>query len=188
MSYHIMINTLGFEHPPFSCDDLPKALEKIEHALEGGLFAESGAQGFMAIQLGAGTYIRVMSDDAIREASQDRQMSAHNPLLMKHADAGNFKLAVQIGSNQLPALDFASVKDAETTIADAAANGVFRHTVRAEHEYLYVCTGPGTVYIVISAERYEEQRRRAIEARMRAVQQAQAAGGVILGPSGRPRN
>jgi hypothetical protein len=187
MKYHIMINTLGFDHPAFPCDSLEEALQKIEAAIQNQLFVEK-AKGFMAVQLGAGTHIRLMSEEAIREEAKERQEAARNPLMMRNADAGEWKLAVQIGGTQLPALDFATAEDAQGAMEDAVSSGVFRHIIRAEHEYLYVCTGPGIVYIAITAEHYATQRRRAIEERMRAAQQPTANRSVILGPGGRPRN
>jgi hypothetical protein len=189
MDYGLVIGTGGFEHPPFPYATLEAALAEVEQSLKSGLYSKGGPLGRIAIQLGTGALIRLMSSEAVKKKRDHDRSIANNPLLSVKDSAAPWQMVVQIGTSQIPPLDMASEEAAEEAVATAISTGVFRHILEPEHDYLWIQTGPGIVYMCLPTAQYIKQRRAAIEAQMRAYSQArqQAAKPLILDPSGRPR-
>ncbi len=113
----------------------------------------------------------------------------------KEEDRPPWTIVIQQGKNQLPPLFFGTDKEAEAIIRRALSNGLLRRTVKHEHEYVAIQTGPGTVYMLMSTGQYEEQQQQArlLAARMMQQRQeqqqaamrqmAQMAGGVMPKPA-----
>lgn len=191
MKYLLGIRTGSFEHPPFFYDTHQGALDTVEKSIEGGLYKQRADGGNIAIQLGRGTVIKVMSEQAVKEEAQEKEQIRRNPLLAVGETDAPWKLVVQLGAIQLPPLDMPSEEASDAAVQKAIESGVFRHTLQPEHDYLFVQTGPGTVYMGLPTEQYVKQRRAAIENAMREasrqLQQQQQGGPRIIMPPGSGR-
>lgn len=180
MKYMLGIRIGGFEHPPFSYDTCDEALQAAEDAIEAKVFRRNEESGNIAIQLGLGTIIKIMSEYAITEERRENEKTRRNPLLGVGDTDAPWKLVVQLGAIQLPPLDMASEEAADRAVENAIETGVFRHVLKPSHDYLFIQTGPGTVYMGLPTEQYVKQRRSAIEAAMRQAA-AQAPRGATQG-------
>jgi hypothetical protein len=190
MAYQLFVTAMGTDHPAFPYETLQEALDTVDKAMEARMFRFSGKDGCgVAIQLGVGTVLRVRSDKLIiREVGEEEEMK-RNPLKVRATESEEpFMLIVQLGRAQLPAVGFPSTEAIAELVEGAVESGVFRHVFEEEHDYLFLFSGPGIVYITVTAEDYVTQRRALVEARVRAAQiQAQKQGvgqpagkGVIL--------
>jgi hypothetical protein len=171
MSFHVRIQHGGFQHPPFPYPNREAALTKIEDSLMQSVFSfqAPGTGGNISIQLGAGTIISAVSDEAMKRKAEEAEKKRRNPLLAVEESDAPWKLVVQLGNLQLAPLDVPSEEAAEALIGEAIETGVFRHVLEVDHDYLFVQTGPGTVYMGLPAEAFVAQQRGAVEAAMRQV-------------------
>jgi hypothetical protein len=125
MNYILAINTLGVEHPPFGYTELPIALEAVEKALTEGLYKSGTKDGKVAIQLGTGTIIKLMSEKAVQELQDDRRAAKASPLIIPGKDRQSpWKLVVQLGRLQLPPLDYDTEDEADEAVEIAVRRGV----------------------------------------------------------------
>jgi len=192
MSFYVRIKHGGFGHPPFPYPDREAALTKIEDSLMQSVFSyeSPGAGGNLSIQLGAGTIISAVSEEAMKRQAEEAEKKRRNPLLAVEESDAPWKLIVQLGNVQLAPLDVPSEEAAEALIGEAIETGVFRHVLEVDHDYLFVQTGPGTVYMGLPAEAFVAQQRAAVEAAMRRSAQPlpDGRGGPrIIMPGGGPR-
>jgi len=189
--FFVRVSNEGFDHPPFTYETLDEALATVEDALAKDQFVYKNPAGNLTIQLGGGTIIKVSSTEAIELSAKKLEAIRRNPLLACEDIDAPWQLILQVGSVQLTPVDVASEEAADTLIDQAVREGVFRFTLKAEHEYLFVQTMPGTVWMSLPTEMYVQRRRRAVEDQMRAMaQQPQSGQGpLIFTPSGgRDRN
>jgi hypothetical protein len=161
MEYKIIVMTPdGMEHPEIPVDDLGEALHTARVSLEKGYLTASK----VTVKLGAGTIIRVMSDEEL-EAFAQRKVAF--PIDLEKP----WKLIIHHGGNHIP-LDFSSELVAHHVVDEMVENGYLFSTVKDHHDYLYLAPMPGSIFMVLSTEEFKERQRRALEQQLQAQQQA----------------
>lgn len=158
-------------HPPFVYENEGEAVDAVRSALETGLFvreepdsAVPGENNMLMFQIGPGTVMRVLSERALhaRINTKAAQADAEGLVRPVQESAAPYKLIVQTDEGQMDPLDFATRAEAQSAVLKGVGRGHIHHEI-AEGEEVYIQTGPGTVFIVLSTKNYDAQRRKAME-------------------------
>jgi hypothetical protein len=159
MSYKIIIFTPdGVEHPDFPCDDLGVALVTARKAVQRCYFHDP----LVTIWLGPGSLVRVMSN-----AELERQVEAQ--VAFPIDPKAPWRLVVQQDQLQVP-LDFISQSAATDAVESMFRTGHLRHTIKDQHDYIYLHPCPGMVFMQISGEEFLQRQREMLEEQVRKKQ------------------
>lgn len=168
--------------------------------LEEGLSAARSAmrdhyiqRGEVALKIGPGTAMSVLTDEAIEKNAKEDEVSAKSNgivLQERYAAKEGFILAVQFGQNPLPPLHFETKSELDEVVRCALTQGVLEYVFEANQDYFFLILGPGAVMLSLTVETYEKQRREAVARHHEAVAeqlrrqtrpgQIQPAGRIIL--------
>lgn len=169
-------------------------------ALKSGLYVREdadlsmpGENNVLMFQLGAGTVLRVMSEEALLSRAREQQQQQAN---LQRAAQGlivpapavppkPYKLVIQTGAGQLEPLDYDTREQARAAVTDGMERGWIEHEVQNDkngyvEDKLFIQTGPDTLFIVLSTKSYDLQRRNAMEAEMARARAANAPKTVLL--------
>lgn len=174
---HYVMLSSKIPHPPFPYESREDAIEAVETALETSLFrreepdsAVPGEFNTLLFQLGPGTVLRVISDEVLKEKQRKKENSLiAQPGIVQPADEFSlpYKLIIQTVDGQMEPLDHATRGLALSAVEQGVLEGYIYHKV-AENDEIFVQTGPGTLFIVLSTKNYDMQRRSAMESAFRA--------------------
>lgn len=158
----------------FDFEKLDEALAAAELALKQGFYRSPK----MAIVIGDGTLISVMSDEEANKAARDGQETSRTGGLVQGArqdvQENDYVVHFQIGQQSLPPLTYSEEASAQLAIDKALAAGLLRYTFKPDHDYFFVKIGSGMMLFCVSGEEYLRQRREAV-ALMQRAQMSQAA-------------
>jgi len=174
--YYVSLTTT-MPHPPFAYDSYEAARDAVYVALETMLFTREdpdssvpGENNALLFQIGPGSTLRLLSEKALQELGRARQQQStllQSGLIVPMLDEPKpYKLVIQTSVGQMEPLEFDSREEARSAVENGVEQGYMYHKVRDEDE-LYIQTGPGTLFIVLSTKNFDTQRRNAVEAAAR---------------------
>jgi hypothetical protein len=169
MRYQFNLPMFGVQ---FMFDSLHEALQAAESAIENSFFR----RGDLAIRVGPGAVLAVMSEEAAQKAAAQDEVSRKSAGIVlqdRYAASTGFMLMTQFGQSVLPPLHFETREEVDEAVEVAMRNGVLRYIFEEQHDYIYVMLGSGFRLMTLEAPEYERQRREAVAAMMR--QQARTA-------------
>lgn len=162
MEYKLIIVTPdGTEHPEVPVDDLGEALNTARSSIEKGYLRSPK----VVVKLGPGTFIRVMSDEELKE-HEKRKVAF--PIDLERP----WKLLLHFGRITIP-MDYDEESVMHRAVDDVMEKGYFFHQIRDGHDYVYAVPMAGSVFLMVSTEEFKERQRRALEAQMRLQQHLQ---------------
>jgi hypothetical protein len=164
-------------HPPFPYPDVGAARAALEEALAKRRFVRTepdathpAEDNLLILQLGHGSALRLLSESALHDLAREQaqnQGAARGLILAGPAKPPpTYRVVVQTGAQQ-NALGFAVRRDAIEAVELGLERGWIHHVETPDENELFLQTGPGTLFIVMSNRSYEFQRRFAIENAMR---------------------
>jgi len=171
-------------HPPFEYEDADTAFNVALDAIQLGYYTRAepdllheGQTNRLYFQLGPGSVLWALSKQAYQKQTENMraaQQARQGLIAASENPSGKFKLMLQIPQQVEPPFGFDTREAAEEAAEDAIKMGYITHCVEPDH-YVIVQTGPGTVFMVMSDETYQMQRRKAIEAAMQQAMMQQQA-------------
>lgn len=148
MGYQFGIDTPNSPpHPSFRYDTLDEAKKAARDAIDFKChrFDQDGGGG-VTIQTGPGTIIKVVSEEHL--AAQDPPLAAYN-----------WALIVQMGGAQMP-LGFNNEAAMSAAVKNAVDTGELYHCGKDGHEYTYIQTTPGFVYLEMTKSQFLDNQHR----------------------------
>lgn len=165
-----------FQHPQFQFEDFALTVSLVQESMRNGFFQHKN----VVLQTGPGTIFHVLSDaefDAQSSENKDAVRSGGLAMPDRFNSPLQWRLIIQMGTKfQLPPFSYVTEEAAHGEVKVAARTGLFMHVEKPLADHIYVQTGPGVLYMVLTAEDYTKKRREIAAAVMRQAAQ-QAAGG-----------
>lgn len=186
---HYLSLTTSMPHPPFPYATRDEARMDVNKALATGLYVREdpdvtcpGETNALLFQVGPGSILRVLSEKRMLDLTREKQQQQvlHGSGLIVPAPEKPpqpYKLVIQTAAGQMDPLEFETREQARKTVEEGVGRGWLYHEVHVDEntgvdDELFVQTGPGTLFIVLSTKTYEAERRAQLEmmARARAAQ------------------
>lgn len=150
MGYQLGIDTPNSPpHPSFRYDTLDEAKTAARKAidLECHRFDQDGG-GAITLQTGIGTIIKVVSEEHL--AADDPPLAAYNWVLI-----------IQMGGAQMP-LGFNNEGVMSAAVRNAVETRELYHCGKEGHEYTYIQTAPGFVYMEMTKSQFLDHQHRLV--------------------------
>lgn len=208
MTYRLLLTAGKSAHKPFEFDTLVAACAAAEEAFDLGYLRrdepdimKKGEDNVLIYQLGPGSSMHVASEARLDELQREveaegvRMQKMAQGLVVPAAEKKNaypYVLIVQTILGQMAPMGYSKRADAVKAVEEGIVKGRLHHE-EADDDHFYLQMGPGTLYMILSAEHYEMQKRKAMESAilqaqqnhaLQQAEQAQQRPGIIL-PGGK---